>query len=97
MVGSSAFIPSFAPGKPTFKRPVRNGRLFLAPVVLLFVLCGWDVPDRLEQSPIVEPVHPFQRSEFHGLIFCTVVGLTFGMWPAVRASRMTAVEALRYE
>ena len=32
-----------------------------------------------------------------GLIFCTVVGLTFGMWPAVKASRMTPVEALSHE
>jgi putative ABC transport system permease protein len=32
-----------------------------------------------------------------GLIFCTAVGLIFGLWPAYRASALNPVESLRYE
>jgi putative ABC transport system permease protein len=32
-----------------------------------------------------------------GLIFCTLVGLTFGMWPAMVASKLDPVKALSYE
>jgi len=31
-----------------------------------------------------------------GVIFCSVVGLIFGTWPAIRASRMAPIDALRY-
>ncbi len=32
-----------------------------------------------------------------GLVFCSVVGIAFGMLPAVRASRLNPIDALRYE
>ncbi|RQW06203.1 MAG: FtsX-like permease family protein, partial [Calditrichaeota bacterium] len=43
------------------------------------------------------PVHVPMNWAVGGLIFCTTVGLTFGMWPALVASKLDPVEALRFE
>ncbi len=32
-----------------------------------------------------------------GLVFCSVVGIAFGLLPAIRASRLNPIDALRYE
>ena len=34
---------------------------------------------------------------FVGIAFCTTVGLTFGFWPAMRASKLNPIEALHHE
>ena len=35
-------------------------------IVACFGLGGWNVADGFEQTPVVEPVHPFQCGEFDG-------------------------------
>ncbi len=43
------------------------------------------------------PVNIPMEWAVRGLMFCTIVGLTFGMWPALKASKLQPVVALSYE
>jgi len=43
------------------------------------------------------PAHVPAQWAVIGLVFCSAVGIGFGMLPAVRASRLNPIDALRYE
>ncbi len=51
---------------------------------------------KLGMSPTFETVVPMQWAVI-GLLFCSAVGVIFGMLPAIKASRLNPIDALRYE
>jgi putative ABC transport system permease protein len=51
---------------------------------------------KLGMSSSFETVVPLEWAVI-GLLFCTAVGVLFGMLPAVKASRLNPIDALRYE
>jgi len=51
---------------------------------------------KLGMSPTFETVVPVNWAII-GLLFCTIVGVAFGMLPAIKASRLHPIDALRYE
>ena len=51
---------------------------------------------KLGMSSSFETVVPLEWAVI-GLLFCTAVGVLFGMLPAIKASRLNPIDALRYE
>jgi len=51
---------------------------------------------KVGMSPTFEAVVPINWAII-GLLFCTIVGVAFGMLPAIKASRLHPIDALRYE
>ena len=51
---------------------------------------------KLGMSSSFESVVPMEWAVI-GLLFCTAVGVIFGMLPAIKASRLNPIDALRYE
>jgi putative ABC transport system permease protein len=63
------------------------------------VLLGFGIGNamvKLGMSSAFESAVPVEWAVI-GLLFCTVVGVVFGMLPAIKASRLNPIEALRYE
>ncbi len=63
--------------------------------VLIGFLFG-NVLVKAGMSPSFEAVVPVEWAVV-GLLFCTAVGVLFGLLPAARAARLDPIEALRYE
>jgi putative ABC transport system permease protein len=60
------------------------------------VLVGFGLGNLVAVFAHFEPRVPLEWAVI-GLVFCSTVGLAFGMLPAIRASKLDPIEALRYE
>ncbi len=66
---------------------------------IIGVLVGFGIGNamiKMGMSSSFETVVPVEWA-IVGLLFCTVVGVIFGMVPAIKASRLHPIDALRYE
>ena len=60
------------------------------------VLVGFGLGNLVAVFTDFEPRVPLEWAVI-GLVFCSVIGIAFGMLPAIRASRLDPIEALRSE
>lgn len=65
---------------------------------IIGVLLGFAIGNGIvkQMSSSFESVVPMEWAII-GLLFCTIVGVVFGMLPAIKASRLNPIDALRYE
>ena len=61
---------------------------------LLGIFIGWVLSLVIN---MILPVYVPTWAPILGLGFSVFIGLVFGMWPAMKASRLNPIEALRYE
>jgi len=60
------------------------------------VLIGFGLGNLVAVFTDFEPRVPLERAVI-GLVFCLAIGIAFGTLPAIRASRLDPIEALRSE
>jgi len=66
---------------------------------IIGVIVGFGIGNMMVKMGIsssMEAVVPMEWAII-GLLFCTAVGVIFGMLPAIKASRLNPIDALRYE
>jgi putative ABC transport system permease protein len=61
------------------------------------VLCGWAIANLIAETTQVLKIYTSPTSVIYALVMAIVVGVISGIYPAIRASRLDPVEALRYE
>ncbi len=60
------------------------------------VLIGYGLGNMIKFFTNFQPHVPVEWA-IGGLVFCTAVGITFGLWPALYAARLDPIESLRFE
>jgi putative ABC transport system permease protein len=63
---------------------------------LLGIALGFTLGNVLSMITDFEASIPLDWA-IYGLLFCSFIGMTFGMIPAMKASKLNPIEALRYE
>lgn len=83
------------------RRNIRNQFLLEAVILcniggVIGVLLGLDVGNIVTMMTSFSVSIPIGWAVF-GMVFCTLVGISFGLLPAIKAARLNPIEALHFE
>lgn len=63
---------------------------------IIGILLGFGLGNVMTLMTSFEANIPYEWA-FIGMAFCSVIGITFGMIPAIKASKLNPIDALQYE